>query len=245
MAKNPLITNEVRKVIANIYLEHSDWRAKEIRDAVEARLHKINPRSKPGWPGLSAVQKELTKQRKTDDARPPESKALDQPWSLGKITERDLPIESIPVILGIQEYRRLKGKEPLTIRQAWWLSRIYSVISQPEVLSTAEVLLFWARVYASSERIAELTKTERDTSDLDRIVSNYSEEYAAYPDLFDAILGRGTMGIDDIGSTLNYILKLRKLVTFKEKFPEDTFRKEYVEKRIEKYISYLDQVARE
>jgi len=203
MAKNPLITDEVRRVIAEIYLEHPDWRAKEIRDGVEARLRAQNPRSKPGWPGLSAVQKELTKQRRSDESRPPELKGLDKPWSLGKIIERDLPIESIPIILGIQEYRRLKGKKPLTIRQAWWLSRIFSVIPQPKVLSTSEVLDFWAINYASSERISELTDTELDTSGLDLIVFNYSEEYAAYPAIFDSVLHRGNMTIDEIGIYFN------------------------------------------
>jgi len=120
MAKNPLITDGVRRVIAEVYLKYPDCRAKEIRDAVEARLHKENSRSKPGWPGLSAVQKELTKQRKTDDARPPVSKRLDAPWSIAASVEFGLSPEASKDLFFMWRIS-LAIDRPISIRQARWI----------------------------------------------------------------------------------------------------------------------------
>lgn len=233
--KRAKITKEGKSLILKFALERTADGNRKQRTILAEELQKQFERR--GWdvPEIEVLERKISWYR--NHAKNP----LDKHWNLGKITERDLPIESIPVILGIQEYRRLKNKEPLTIRQAWWLSRIYSVIPQPKVLSISEVLYFWARDYAAAEQIAELPPTGLDTSDLDRIVSNYSEEYAAYPATFDEILERGTMGIDDIGSTLNYILKLRKLVSWIESLPEEERAKyEDVEKNTKKYISYSD-----
>jgi hypothetical protein len=153
MAKNPLITDEVKRVIAQMYLKHSDWRAKEIRDGVEARLHEQNPRSKPGWPGLSTVQKELTKQRKTDDTRPPESKGLDEPWNIATMADADneIPAEALPIVLRVwaKSFER-KGKS-LTIREAKWVSRLYHLINDIDSLK------WYAKFYALEERTTEIT----------------------------------------------------------------------------------------
>lgn len=160
MAKNPLITDEVKRVIAKIYLKHPDWRAKEIRDGVEAQLHEQNPRSKPGWPGLSAVQKELTKQRKTDEARPPESKRLDEPWSLSSLTKCSIPPEAMPIVMSVYK-KRLAEKDPLLIREALWIARLYNIVDPPDLVWD------WAFLYALEEMVSEDLGKPFDSRELD------------------------------------------------------------------------------
>ncbi|MBI4187313.1 MAG: hypothetical protein HY530_07430 [Chloroflexi bacterium] len=172
MAKNPLITGQVRQVIAEIYLKHPDWRAKEIRDGVEVRVHEQNPRSKPGWPGLSAVQKELTKLRITGEARPPELKKLDTPWSLGCLVEYELPVEAVPTVLEIK-WRRLDTLRDirinqLTFRQAKWIARLYRLAKDTKELEA------WAVFYALLEVISELTNITLDTSGLDDAIFRHN-----------------------------------------------------------------------
>jgi hypothetical protein len=175
MAKNPLITDEVRQVIAEIYLKHPDWRAKEIRDGVEARLHKQNPRSKPGWPGLSAVQKELTKQRKTNDARPPESKRLDEPWSLGASVNFGISPEANRDLFDIWRVS-LAIDRPISIRQARWIvhlrtlypSYLYSQKEYFEKVMRNLWLISQSWLYSIREQVSEIVGEEYfDTTDLD------------------------------------------------------------------------------
>ena len=48
MAKGPIITDRTRQIIAEVYLQHTDWRAKEIQDQVNRRMSGYGP-------GLSAI----------------------------------------------------------------------------------------------------------------------------------------------------------------------------------------------
>lgn len=179
MAKNPLITNEVREVIATIYLNYPDWRAKEIRDGVEARLHEQNPRSKPGWPGLSAVQKELTKQRKTDDTRPPESKRLDEPWSLGASVKHDIPPDASKDLSDMWRVS-LAIDRPISIRQAKWivyLRTLYqgqSIFTQnySDKVARNFELISQSWLYSIKERVSEIIGEKHfDTTSLDALIS--------------------------------------------------------------------------
>lgn len=168
MAKNPLITDDVKRVIAKIYLEHPDWRAKEIRDGVLARLHEQNPRSKLGWPGLSAVQKELTKQRKTNKARPHESNSLDEPWSLTTIKEYPIPPEALPLVLAVAHHKAFSPKQKLTIREAKWIGRLYALTTEGDrndnIIAINATLERWAEEYALEERLTELSGTQTTSS---------------------------------------------------------------------------------
>ncbi|MFC1933459.1 hypothetical protein ACFLXU_07590 [Chloroflexota bacterium] len=158
MAKNPLITDDVRLLIATVYLENPEFRAKEIRNEVEARLRRKNPKTKPEWPGLSAVQKELTRIRSNIDKRPPKLKELDTPWSIGSLVQYDIPPEALPMVLRVCAQRNTMGmtvraynwrrrqdvmagspmpeapdyNEPFSIRDALWVSRLSKLTSDPQ-----------------------------------------------------------------------------------------------------------------
>jgi hypothetical protein len=166
MAKNPLITGEVRRLIADEYVNNKDSPAKVIRDLVEDRLRKQNLHHIQGWPGLSAVQKELTKIRQKNDERSLELKGLDRPWSIGTLVKYGIVPEAIPVLLKIQENRKYALKNLLTIREAKWIARLYTLTKNMRDLD------YFTRFYALEERISELTGIELDTSEIDIFVPN-------------------------------------------------------------------------
>lgn len=160
MPKGPKITDEVKRFIAEVNDKHPDWVGKEVMAEVQARLCQMNHQVKPDWPGLSAVQIELKKirQRKMDE----EPIGIDSPWSMGRLTEDDIPSVAIPQVLEIQEFRR--GHEPLTIREAKWVGHLHAVTE--DIMELAIL----AALYAERESICERAGIEKDTSDLDPTV---------------------------------------------------------------------------
>ena len=167
MAKNPLITDEVRQVIAEVYVMHPDYRAKEVQNEVHARLRQLNAHVKPDWPGLSAIQKELTKIRKNDSERSTEAKGLDRPWSVGTVNDFIIPPEVIPTLIQIQANIRKDDGLLLTIREARWVALIYLIPTVKAVMENESLINALAKTYAIREEVSELCNTILDTSDLD------------------------------------------------------------------------------
>jgi hypothetical protein len=164
MAKNPLVTKNIKLVIGEIYLKNPTWAAKKIRDAVEAKLHETNPCSQKGWPGLSAVQKEVSVIRRKDDERSPESRALDRPWSIGALNKYDIAYEVVPRLIEINNImKNIPGLQPLEIRRARWASRLQSLTKDNLKLITL------SGVYAERELVSELMGIDLDTSDIDEL----------------------------------------------------------------------------
>ena len=147
MAKGPIITNETRAVIAKIYIDHRDWRAKEVQ-------HEVNKQLKGKGPGLSAVQKELTKIRKSP------SSPFDELWSLGSLVEYPIPLEAMPAVMSAYK-KALVEKGELTIREAQWMARLYNVIDPPDLLGD------WAWAYATKEWISKIINQPFNTEELD------------------------------------------------------------------------------
>jgi len=211
MAKGPIITDEVKRIIAAVYDAHRDWPAKKVQFAVDKRLHGNGPK-------LNAVQKILVKIRKRDEYRTPELKGLDEPWSLASSSinpDYELPPEAIPIVLEAKRIksRFIKGqlgvdlfsqtdyirhelaqmqippaleaffenlgktKQPLSIREARWIARIYYVLKDRV---TPEGIYYWARYYADYEKACELAGTTCNTADMDNALVTgdlYTYEY--------------------------------------------------------------------
>ncbi len=238
MAKGPKITDEVIKLIAQIYLEYPNWRAKEIQSEVSARLYKANPRLNPDWPGLSAVQKELTEIRKRDAVRQPESKKIDKRWSISTLAEFNIPPEAIPKVFQIQQNRK-DAEKPLTIREAMWAGRLHMLIEDIGKLSLL------AASYALMERVCELADIPNDSFNTDYfsvknplassglILSHLAPE-SSKEELADSILEmEGLLGLDldrpsfslvswicYASALTKYIERIRK----KEKPPDEELR---------------------
>jgi len=167
MAGGPLIPDKVEKLIVKVHLKHPNWRAKQIRAEVESMWRENHPGCKPGWPGLSAVQKKLTITRKNEGKT--DKTGLERPWCIGTLAIHEVPPEAVPIILEIQK-RRLENKgAPLTIREAKWVARLHRSIA-------AEQLEGYAMLYALTERAYELSRDPDDpnppidTLDIDEAV---------------------------------------------------------------------------
>ena len=155
MAKGPKLTAEVMQCITLVYLKYPNWRAKEIQGEVNARLRRENLRVSPDWPGLSAIQKALTKIRKNDNERSPESKELDRLWNTASLVKYPIPPEALPTVLKVWVWMPENLNFPLTIREALWVSRLYTVVKDVPLLTMR------SQLHAIDERASEITGEPR------------------------------------------------------------------------------------
>lgn len=179
MAKGPYITEKTRILIADILLRNPKLVAKE----VHAQVEKIMGNSSPG---ISAVQKEITKLKKRRVELPPSG--MDKPWSIGCLKKYNFSPGIIPVLIEEQRHRMENTNEilrqRLTIREAQCMDRLYPLVMEYYLKNYTEELdalnkrpihktYLWilsaiAGMYAHFERIAEILGTDYlDTIDLD------------------------------------------------------------------------------
>jgi len=147
MAKGPIITAKVRQLIAEVYLQYPKWRAKEIRKEVSKRLVNENPISRPDWPGLSIIQKELVSIRRRNNEMAAESQGLDGPWGTSNLAEYPISPEALPSVLQVWVYVRENMNKPFTIREAQWAGRLYATAKDIATLAK------FALRHALNERI--------------------------------------------------------------------------------------------
>ena len=160
--RGPNITPQARRVIAEVYVLDHAQTAKEVMREVHKRLGASQRR--PGWPGESAISKELTRLRKKDNER--ESDPLNMPFSLGAVFDQNIPAEAIPMLVEIQYI------SPMTLRQARWVAKLYIAAHKYDYASIGDeptLLYNLAATYALREEACELTGESCDTSDLDKL----------------------------------------------------------------------------
>jgi hypothetical protein len=139
----------------------------DMRDFIEAELRQEIKDLDPPWteeliqeeidnllPGLSIIQKFLKPTNEKLDT----PSVLDNPWHLGTIRGNPLPAEAIPYILAVQKWTKDKNVQPLTIRQAFWISQLYSLWGKLP-LKEKELRSLWAGAggYAWYEQISEMS----------------------------------------------------------------------------------------
>jgi len=164
MAQGPLITKEVRTLIAEVYDEHPKWVSKEIQQEVHRRLKlEDRPGLKEDWPSLSTIQRELAQIRKNYEEM--RSSPLDRPWSLGDLNNYEIYNEAIPILLKIQLNENEKGNR-LTVRQVRWIDRLYKSITNIKYIKA------WANIYSRLERISELAGFRLDTYEYDMLLTS-------------------------------------------------------------------------
>ena len=161
MAKGPILTDEVKRLIAELNDEHPEWMAKEVKKEIQARLRQLGHQTKPDWPGITAVQIELKKIRAEREKGP---LPIDGPWSIGRLAEDNIPAGAVSKVLEIQSIRA--NHEQLTIREAVWIGRLHTVTD--EIMELA----VWAAMYADRDRLCDIANLEKDTSDLDSTVQS-------------------------------------------------------------------------
>jgi len=182
--RGPSIPHPVKEIVAEIYTkaqeEDPGITAKEVMDKVHKFLHQYGKQLRPGWPGLSAVQKILAKIRRNESAVPPDPE--DSPWSILDIAKYPIPPEVLPVVLRAWR-REIDNNKRLTIREALWIARLYPVFREPQAIWAAkfptfkedalpggtllrdeilEALIEGAKSYALSEKAIKLTGEDPD-----------------------------------------------------------------------------------
>ena len=182
MARGRVIDEHVDKLIAEVYLENQDWSATQVQCAVHKILKQEDASIKDNWPGINAIQGRLQKLRNQRKMHIKER--LDEPWSLVCLIQNDLPTEAILLLLDIVEKKRhSQSRKPLTIRQALWVSKLRCIIQPPRVTvrfcrnTTMSLLYDWAVIYARKQQVNEIIEWPFDTSELDRMITSYPEQY--------------------------------------------------------------------
>jgi len=159
MAHGIILTEDIKNLIAKVYLENRKWPAHKIRAEVIARLHRDEKFQQyvddPDWPRLSRIQKELHDLKEADENRSAESKALDLPWSILDIAQHPIPPEILPVALEAWGKALLKD-DPLTIREVLWVARLYYLFKDVGSKHRIVMLTQYAQIYALDETICRL-----------------------------------------------------------------------------------------
>jgi len=178
MPAAPILTDDVKRLIAKIYRQDKTQPAKVVLNKVHEELGQTE------WPKLSVIQREL-KKNKDNDVTLQSDAGVENPessWHLGLMAKYNMLPEAVLYILTVQDWlekypdwlNNPPPQEPLSIREALWVGRLYCVIDEsrfkkPKYLpSIARFLYLWAKAYASREHICELSGTPFDTSNLDK-----------------------------------------------------------------------------
>ena len=162
MAKGPVITENIRQKIAVIYVDHPEWRAKEVEAELREEL-------KDKAPGLSSVQKELGRIRTREAERSPEEEKLNRIWTIGDLALHEITPEAVRLLLLIQNQRGKELRAQLKVREALWVARLYAVRESGPIkqIRPLDLLASWGEAYALREKVCMISNTACDTSDLD------------------------------------------------------------------------------
>jgi len=124
--RGPNVPRSVDNIIAEVYVQDRQQTAKEVMDEAHKRLKEKDMQRRPGWPGLSYIQKVLTEYRQPDSELSPDPE--DRPWSRVYLADYPIPPETLPVVLKVWAHALRKDKnKPLTIREAQWVARLYYI----------------------------------------------------------------------------------------------------------------------
>ena len=197
MAKGPFITDEIRRFIAQVHIEHPDWHAKQVKA-------EVNRLSDGQGPGISATQKELTK---INRRRKEITDVQENLWNLGLLSNPevpDLPTDSIPVVLKVL-FQRIKKKGRLvTIREAKWIARLRYLEKDIDKLS------LYTQFYAAAEQACEAAGVTFDSIAMDLSIIN-----GQFPLIFFKWLASTDVVEEsekiDIGKTLAHNLEVKLL----------------------------------
>jgi len=151
MSQKPRIPPKVKEQIGEIAIK-SNLKRKKLVPLIKNQLRNHGYRV----PADETIEKMISKARN-------EVTEEDKPWMLGTSTFYEIPAESLLAVIKVWRFC-LATDRPFTIREAQWVIRLYTVISDTLDLWT------WASLYATRERVSggsfRLKKTF-DTSDLD------------------------------------------------------------------------------
>lgn len=224
MAKGPYLTDRIKSLIAGIYNGDPQIKPTKARTLLlkSMREEGLNETFGSDFPSVSAVSKVLKELREMDEARPPHLKKLDRPWSITTLSEYPVSPEALPTVL--EGWMAAQAKEePLTIREAQWISHIYPVAKAcAERMKNKDMLMPFlqciAHICAAQERIEELIKTGPHSA-LDLTIYEFMTGLVPTPELVNRILpDEGKWSITETGWHL-------KITKEEARFWEDIWQK--------------------
>jgi hypothetical protein len=171
------LTPEVEDLISKVCIEHPEWLAKpsQIQQEVIRQLpDSLKTWGGDNWPGIDVIKDRLRKKlRPKLENIPPESKRLDEPWSIGASVKHGIPPEASKDLFDIWRFS-LAMDRPISIRQAKWIVHIRNLfypISTGNVYSDKVNRNLWlirqSWLYSIMERVSEIEEKHFDTTDLD------------------------------------------------------------------------------
>ena len=146
----PSLDQRVKEII---FLAATKDREADRKD-VAAEIRRSLQESRLKQPAFSTLMNEISEARRT-----PKS-PLEEPWCVGLLPKYPMQPEALPALLEVWKVSLTK-REPLTIREAQWVSRLYSFVKGRHQLRN------WAKYYANRELAAEATQVPLDTSAAD------------------------------------------------------------------------------
>lgn len=166
-SKRKNVDNLVRKEVATFLLDNPDYTGSDLKKKVEKSLKRK---------GLHYNFSERTYQNIKSEISPNlDDAALDRPWDMGSLNDNPIPLESIAILLSLQNSKRSEGQLMITVREAKWLSRLYSlgqfVGTGSDRLQSVNTMVTWAQAYALREKVCKVVGIDCDTSDLDQNLS--------------------------------------------------------------------------
>lgn len=174
MAGGKIVGPKVQGLIRRVYLNHSGWKAREIRNQVRATLSNDEYYSElwpipERWPSLRKVQGVLAEVKKEMEEQSAEEKEQDEPWDMSTLGKYPIPPEAVPLVLKIS----MSSEQPLTIREAKWLGHLANLLStilvQQGEVPTMDWIRGMAEFYATTERI-NMLMGERVPPVMDKIL---------------------------------------------------------------------------
>ncbi|MFC2036331.1 hypothetical protein ACFLUJ_09510 [Chloroflexota bacterium] len=146
MPRGRVIPERVKRIIKELYLKHPNLPAKDVQWEVHNTYRKYERHIPDNWPGLNAVQKILHDIRLQHISNP-----KDTAWSLYTLAEFDIPADALQTVVDAYAITKTWDSEPLTVREALWVARLYRVITDIEELAIA------SRECSDNERLNEIS----------------------------------------------------------------------------------------
>lgn len=159
MSKGPRITPTAKKIIAARAIKDPKSPRQLVALEVQELLDKMGERQL----AQETLEKEISKARN----RP--KSLLDGPWSVGCLSQYDIPPEALPIVMFIYKKRLRDDRPYFTIRKVLWIARLHKLVADPIVLEDM------AEAYALREQINWILDSEPETRDLDIGVIAYTE----------------------------------------------------------------------
>ena len=152
-SKRARITEISHAIIANGALEYPRVQRTRLAETLQKELG----RNRLDQPEVEVLEKWISHYR-NNEADDPENR----PWGMGSLGTYPIPSDGLKAVLAVWKLCLISGWN-LTIREAKWTARLYSILGDDNY----ESLRTWASMYSVRERVCIVLKKKLDTSDLD------------------------------------------------------------------------------